>query len=432
MTSTADPAPPVFAGVRDRLVRRLGEPAAMVCGIVNVTPDSFYDGGRYQDPARAVDHGHTLVAEGAEMLDVGGESTRPGSHPPSVAEEIARVVPVIDALARTTSVPISVDTSRPEVMREAVAAGAVMINDVRALRLRGALDAAAALKVPVCLMHMQGEPATMQIAPTYYDVVGEVHRFLVGRVERCLTAGVAREHIVLDPGFGFGKTLEHNLALLAGLRSIANLGYPVMAGLVTQGNARSDHRSGGHRPTGGLSSGRSDRGPAGCLDLARPRCRRHRRRNSRHTGRRHRPSSSHEISTADVASIITDISDQLRCVVIPTSASSKKISERCSDTTRHACKRTPRLERVPAGRRRSWSAHAGSRRASDRCPRQGRPPAMREQEAAARTGMPAQDGTFESERIAGLQSRLKALHRQHVWLIVAPVIKSPRHSSRDP
>jgi len=235
MTPTADPPPPVFAGARDRLVRRLGEPAVLVCGIVNVTPDSFYDGGRYQDPARAVDHGHTLVAEGAEMLDVGGESTRPGSHPPSVAEEIARVIPVIDALAHTTSVPVSVDTSRPEVMREAVAAGAVMINDVRALRLRGALDAAAALKVPVCLMHMQGEPATMQIAPTYYDVVGEVHRFLVGRVARCLTAGVAREHIVLDPGFGFGKTLEHNLALLAGLRSISNLGCPVMAGLSRKG-----------------------------------------------------------------------------------------------------------------------------------------------------------------------------------------------------
>ena len=171
MTSTAEPAPPVFAGSRDRLVRRLGEPAVLVCGVVNVTPDSFNDGGRYRDPVRAVDHGHTLVAEGAEMLDVGGESTRPGSHPPSVAEEIARVVPVIDALARSISVPISVDTSRPEVMREAVAAGAVMVNDVRALRLRGALDAAAALKVPVCLMHMQGEPATMQIAPTYYDVV---------------------------------------------------------------------------------------------------------------------------------------------------------------------------------------------------------------------------------------------------------------------
>ena len=409
MTSTADPAPPVFAGVPGPTRAPSRRASPMVCGIVNVTPDSFYDGGRYQDPARAVDHGHTLVAEGAEMLDVGGESTRPGSHPPSVAEEIARVVPVIDALARTTSVPISVDTSRPEVMREAVAAGAVMINDVRALRLRGALDAAAALKVPVCLMHMQGEPATMQIAPTYYDVVGEVHRFLVGRVESCLTAGVAREHIVLDPGFGFGKTLEHNLALLG--RAAVHC-QPRLSGdgwTVTQGDARSDHRSGGHRPTGGLSSGRSGRGPAGCLDLARPRCRRHRRRNSRHTGRRHRPSSSHEISTADVASKITDISDQLRCVVIPTSASSKKISERCSDTTRHACKRTPRLERVPAGRRRSWSAHAGSRRASDRCPRQGRPPAMREQEAAARTGMPAQDGTFESERIAGLQSRLKGI-----------------------
>lgn len=235
MTSTADPASPVFAGVRDRLVRRLGEPAVLVCGIVNVTPNSFFDGGRFQDPFQAVEYARTLIAEGAEVLDIGGESTRAGSHPPSVAEEIARVVPVIATLARTTSVPISVDTSRPEVMREAVAAGAVMINDVRALRLRGAPDAAAALKVPVCLMHMQGEPSTMQAAPTYYDVVAEVHRFLVGRIERCLTAGVARGHIVLDPGFGFGKTLEHNLALLAGLRCIANLGYPVMAGLSRKG-----------------------------------------------------------------------------------------------------------------------------------------------------------------------------------------------------
>ena len=307
MTSTAEPASPVFAGSRDRLVRRLGEPAVLVCGIVNVTPDSFYDGGRYQDPARAVDHGHTLVAEGAEMLDVGGESTRPGSHPPSVAEEIARVVPVIDALARTTSVPISVDTSRPEVMREAVAAGAVMINDVRALRLRGALDAAAALKVPVCLMHMQGEPATMQIAPTYYDVVGEVHRFLVGRVERCLTAGVAAS-TSRRPGL---RVRQNVGAQSCATGRAAVHCQPRLSGdgwTVTQGNARSDHRSGGHRPTGRLSSGRSGRGPAGCPDLARPRCRRHRRRNSRHTGRRHRPSSIHEISTADIASIITDIS----------------------------------------------------------------------------------------------------------------------------
>jgi dihydropteroate synthase len=235
MRSTADHAPPAPADTRRRLVQRLAEPVPLVCGIVNVTPDSFSDGGYHNDPAWAVDHGHTLVADGAGMLDIGGESTRPGSHPPSVAEEIARVVPVIDALARTTSVPISVDTSRPEVMLEAVSAGASMINDVRALRLRDALTTAAALRVPVCLMHMQGEPATMQVAPHYYDVVAEVHRFLLGRVERWREAGGATEHIVLDPGFGFGKTLKHNLSLLAGLRSFANLGYPVMAGLSRKG-----------------------------------------------------------------------------------------------------------------------------------------------------------------------------------------------------
>src|SRR5262245_24247188 len=166
MTSTIEFTSAV-AGVRDELVARLADPRVLVCGIVNVTPDSFFDGGRCHDPADAVEHAHALIAEGADLLDIGGESTRPGSQPPSVAEEIDRVVPVIDALVRATSVPISVDTSRPEVMREAVAAGAVMINDVRALRMGGALDAAAALDVPVCLMHMQGEPRTMQAAPTY-------------------------------------------------------------------------------------------------------------------------------------------------------------------------------------------------------------------------------------------------------------------------
>ena len=216
---------------RDRLVGRLAGPTALVCGIVNATPDSFFDGGRYHDPSRAIRHARRLIAEGADMLDIGGESTRPGAHPPSVAEEIARVVPVIYNLARTTSIPISVDTSRPEVMREAVAAGAVMVNDVRALRLRGALAAAAELGVPVCLMHMQGEPGTMQNEPTYCDVVAEVRRFLLGRVDACRRAGISSEHIVLDPGFGFGKTLTHNLELLAGLRSIADVGLPVMAGL---------------------------------------------------------------------------------------------------------------------------------------------------------------------------------------------------------
>ena len=152
-----------------------------------------------------------------------------------MAEEIARVVPVIEALAGTTSVPISVDTSRPEVMREAVAAGAVMINDVRALRVPGALDMAAALQVPVVLMHMQGEPGTMQFAPGYTDVVAEVREYLLDRVAACRDAGIPLEHIALDPGFGFGKTLAHNLELLGGLRRIADLGLPVMAGLSRKG-----------------------------------------------------------------------------------------------------------------------------------------------------------------------------------------------------
>jgi dihydropteroate synthase len=212
-------------------VSRLADPAVLVCGIVNVTPDSFFDGGRYNNPSRAVDHALTLVEEGAGLLDIGGESTHPGSSPPSVDEEIARVVPVIQAVARRTPVPISVDTSRPEVMREAVAAGAAMINDVRALRLDDALGTAAALQVPVCLMHMQGDPRTMQVAPHYVDVVAEVREFLSVRVQECQAAGIPAGHIVLDPGFGFGKTAGHNVHLLSALGRIGDLGYPVMAGL---------------------------------------------------------------------------------------------------------------------------------------------------------------------------------------------------------
>ena len=215
----------------DRLLRRLADRAPLVCGIVNVTPDSFSDGGRYTEPTAAIDHGLAMIEQGAELLDIGGESTRPGSRPPSVAEEIARVVPVVDALARSTSIPISVDTSRPAVMRAAVAAGACFINDVRALRHPGALHAAAALEVPVCLVHMRGDPETMQHSPRYADVVAEVREFLLHRVAACVKAGIPRERIVVDPGFGFGKTLEHNLDLLANLRRIADIGMPVMAGL---------------------------------------------------------------------------------------------------------------------------------------------------------------------------------------------------------
>jgi dihydropteroate synthase len=213
----------------------LAHRAPLVCGIVNVTPDSFSDGGRYIDPAAAIDHGHALIQQGAELLDVGGESTRPGARPPSVADEIARVIPVIEALVRSASIPISVDTSHPEVMREAVAAGACLINDVRALRYPGAVAAAAELDVPVCLVHMRGEPHTMQQSPQYVDVLREVRAFLLHRVDACVQAGIPREHIVLDPGFGFGKTLRHNLDLLAQLHHIADIGLPVMAGLSRKG-----------------------------------------------------------------------------------------------------------------------------------------------------------------------------------------------------
>jgi dihydropteroate synthase len=211
-----------------------GRPLALdrprVCGIVNVTPDSFSDGGRFLDPQAAAEHGLRLVAEGADLLDVGGESTRPGAAEVSAADEIARVVPVIEALVRQTNVPVSIDTGKPEVMRAAVAAGAGLINDVRALRGEGALDAAAELGVPVCLMHMQGEPRTMQDDPRYDDVVGEVHRFLAERLFACQMAGIDKKKILVDPGFGFGKTLEHNLALLRALARFPELA-PVMIGL---------------------------------------------------------------------------------------------------------------------------------------------------------------------------------------------------------
>jgi dihydropteroate synthase len=200
-------------------------------GIVNVTPDSFSDGGVHADAEAAVAHGLRLVEEGADALDVGGESTRPGAEPVSPGEELRRVIPVIEALAKRVPVPISIDTSKPEVMRAAVAAGAGMINDVQALQGEGALEAAAALGVPVVLMHMQGEPRAMQDAPHYEDVVAEVHRFLTQRIFACEMSGIPKSRIVIDPGFGFGKTLAHNLALLRQLARFTELGVPVLAGL---------------------------------------------------------------------------------------------------------------------------------------------------------------------------------------------------------
>lgn len=201
-----------------------------IMGIVNVTPDSFSDGGEHATFDAALAHGLKLAEEGADALDVGGESTRPGAAPVSLAAELDRVVAVIEALAQRIEIPISVDTSKPDVMRAAVAAGAGMINDVNALRGELALDTAAELAVPVCLMHMQGEPRSMQEAPQYADVVGEVHRFLAERVFACELAGIDKRQVLVDPGFGFGKTLQHNLQLLSGLERFRDLGAGVLVG----------------------------------------------------------------------------------------------------------------------------------------------------------------------------------------------------------
>lgn len=201
-----------------------------VMGIVNVTPDSFSDGGRYVDAERAIAHARQLVAEGADLLDIGGESTRPGARPVSAEEEIERVLPVL-AGARELGVPVSVDTMKPAVMRAALAAGAAMINDVNGFRAEGAWAAVADSDCALCVMHMQGEPRTMQADPRYQDVVAEVHGFLAQRVAAAQAAGIARERIIVDPGFGFGKRLEHNLALLRQLHRFGDLGACVLAGL---------------------------------------------------------------------------------------------------------------------------------------------------------------------------------------------------------
>jgi dihydropteroate synthase len=200
-------------------------------GVLNVTPDSFSDGGRYFDTSRAVERAHALIEQGAAILDVGGESTRPGAAGVDADEERRRVLPVVAAIAARVSVPISIDTSKPEVMRAAVEAGATMINDVRALRETGALRAAASVRAAICLMHMQGEPRSMQLEPRYTDVVREVREFLDERLQACERAGIARERIVIDPGFGFGKTLAHNLTLLRSLSRLGELGAPILVGL---------------------------------------------------------------------------------------------------------------------------------------------------------------------------------------------------------
>ena len=202
-----------------------------VMGILNVTPDSFSDGGRFCSPAAALEQAQAMVAAGADLIDVGGESTRPGAQPVGLAEELGRVIPIVAALAEALPVPISVDTYKPEVMAAAVAAGAGLINDVFALRIPGALEMAARLGVPVCLMHMAGEPLTMQAAPAYTDVVAQVHAFLAERIERCVRVGIPHARLLIDPGFGFGKRLEHNLSLLTHLDSFLDLGVPILVGL---------------------------------------------------------------------------------------------------------------------------------------------------------------------------------------------------------
>lgn len=202
----------------------------LVMGIVNVTPDSFSDGGRYVSTAAAIDHAHQLMADGADILDVGGESTRPGAPPVGEQEELDRVLPVIEGL-RGIDIPVSIDTFKPAVMRAAIAAGASMVNDINALQDAGALQAVAGSDAAVCLMHMQGAPQTMQQQPHYEDVIEEVGEFLRARIAAAEAAGIARERIVIDPGFGFGKTLAHNLALLRHLDAMRSLGVPVLAGM---------------------------------------------------------------------------------------------------------------------------------------------------------------------------------------------------------
>lgn len=199
-------------------------------GIVNVTPDSFSDGGSHATRDAALAHARQLIDEGADMLDIGGESTRPGAQPVGVQQELDRVLPVIEGL-RGAPVPISIDTCKPQVMRAAIAAGAVLVNDINALQDADALDAVAASDAAVCLMHKQGDPQSMQQQPHYQDVVAEVGAFLRERIAAVEAAGIARDRIVIDPGFGFGKTLAHNLALLRELDKLSELGVPILAGL---------------------------------------------------------------------------------------------------------------------------------------------------------------------------------------------------------
>jgi len=200
-------------------------------GVLNITPDSFSDGGQWLQADEAIRHALAMQEAGADIIDVGGESTRPGAQAVPLQQELDRVIPVIEAITPQLTVPVSIDTSKPAVMRAAVAAGAGMINDVFALRQDDAMQTAADLAVPVCLMHMQGKPRAMQAGPTYEDVVVEVRQFLLERAEQCEQSGVQPKNIILDPGFGFGKTLQHNISLFHALPALVEAGYPVLVGL---------------------------------------------------------------------------------------------------------------------------------------------------------------------------------------------------------
>ena len=224
----------------------------LVMGVVNVTPDSFSDGGRYLDANAAVAHARMMIDEGVDLVDVGGESTRPGAAPVSETEELARILPVLAALR---DFPVSVDTRHAKVMREALAAGASMINDIEALTAPGALEAVAASDCAVCLMHKKGDPATMQQDPRYGDVAAEVREYLARRIAACEAAGISRDRIVADPGFGFGKTVEHNLALLKRLPELAALGVPLLAGWSRKSSlGRITGRDAGERLAGSLAA----------------------------------------------------------------------------------------------------------------------------------------------------------------------------------
>ncbi|WP_241573503.1 dihydropteroate synthase [Rosenbergiella nectarea] len=202
-----------------------------IMGILNMTPDSFSDGGRHKTLIDAITHANEMVIAGATILDIGGESTRPGAEEVSVEEELARVIPVVEALSQRFEVWISVDTSKPDVIRAAASAGAHLINDIRSLNESGARDAAAEVDLPVCLMHMQGEPKSMQHSPSYQQIVTEVDGFLATEIERCVAAGIRRENILLDPGFGFGKNLQHNYELLANLGHFHHFDLPLLVGM---------------------------------------------------------------------------------------------------------------------------------------------------------------------------------------------------------